>query len=133
MSCSDKFPDRTINILKVPGTSFTMADLPPVLAPEGLSRDRAVYLFKGIRQFCHEESRNMTCPEPHLSLNVHQSLRRRFHPDIPFTKLTLLHCIWLCFLFYNFLLFTLFLEQVLYVQTPTVACCFNLELSNSAS
>ena len=64
MSCSNKFPDRTINILKVPGTSFTMADLPPVLEPEGLSRDRAAYLFKEIRQFCHEESRNITCPEP---------------------------------------------------------------------
>ena len=64
MSCSDKFPDRTINILKVPGTSFTIADLPPVLEPEGLSRDRAAYLFKEIRQFCHEESRNITCPEP---------------------------------------------------------------------
>ena len=64
MSCSDKFPDRTINILKVPGTSFTMADLPPVLEPESLSRDRAAYLFKEIRQFCHEERRNITCPEP---------------------------------------------------------------------
>ena len=64
MSCSDKFQDRTINILNVPGTSFTMSDLPLVLEPGGLSRDRSAYLLMEIQQFCHEESHNITCPEP---------------------------------------------------------------------
>ena len=55
-----------VDILK-PGvdvSSLNAADLPPVISPAGLSHKRAEYLSKQIRQYCHPESRDITCPTP---------------------------------------------------------------------
>ena len=54
----------TITQPNVDCSTITTGDLPPVLQPAGLSRDGAFYLFTKIRQHCHEESRDITCPEP---------------------------------------------------------------------
>jgi hypothetical protein len=43
--------------------SFT-DDLPPVVAPIGLSAQRQLYLYKCIRQFVAEESKDILCPNP---------------------------------------------------------------------
>ena len=64
MSCSDKYPDKTLNILRQQDPGFSTANLPPTLQPQGITPERALYLFKEIRQFCHSESRDITCPEP---------------------------------------------------------------------
>ena len=64
MSMSDTLPDKSFTILSSPASALKADSLPPVLQPGGLSQDRAQYLFKEIRQFCHEESRDITCPAP---------------------------------------------------------------------
>ena len=39
-------------------------DLPPLVAPRGLSAERQWYLYDRIRQFCPESCKNTTCPLP---------------------------------------------------------------------
>ena len=39
-------------------------DMPNVVVPKGLSIQRKWYLFDQIRQFCPDESKDITCPEP---------------------------------------------------------------------
>ena len=59
-----------VDILK-PGvdiSSLSATDLPPVIAPTGLSHKRAEYLYKQIRQHCHPENRDITCPAPEQPL-----------------------------------------------------------------
>ncbi len=38
--------------------------MPAAIQPDGLSRERQRYLFDKIREFCPEESRDITCPYP---------------------------------------------------------------------
>ena len=38
--------------------------LPSQITPKGLSNERQWYLFNKIREFCPEEARDLTCPEP---------------------------------------------------------------------
>lgn len=66
MSCSDTLQDKSLQLLMAPANSgqFSKTALPTVLPPGGMSHERALYLFKNIRQFCHAESRDITCPEP---------------------------------------------------------------------
>ena len=40
------------------------SDLPPIIAPIGLSRERQWYLYDKIREYCPEECKNLTCPLP---------------------------------------------------------------------
>ena len=42
----------------------TVADLPPVIMPCGLSADRQWYLYEKIRPYCDEQSADFTCPLP---------------------------------------------------------------------
>ena len=67
MSISDKHPDKTFRIISqhhLASNTWSSSALPPVLIPAGLSATRAQYLYQHIRQFCHEESRDVTCPKP---------------------------------------------------------------------
>ena len=65
MSCSDKYPDKTLNILRQQDPGFSTTNLPPTLQPQGITPERALYLFKEIRQFCHSEP--SVLPSPALS------------------------------------------------------------------
>lgn len=37
--------------------------LPPVITPKGISRDRAEYLYKEIREFCRAGTEDLVAPE----------------------------------------------------------------------
>ena len=50
------------NVLKTDKPS--QDDLPPLVAPQGLSAERQWYLYDKIRQFCPESCENTTCPLP---------------------------------------------------------------------
>ena len=39
-------------------------DMPPVIKPPGLSRERQAYLFEKIREFCPDYSKDIVCPNP---------------------------------------------------------------------
>ena len=39
-------------------------DKPPPITPQGLSLERQTYLYEKIREYCHEETRDMVCPAP---------------------------------------------------------------------
>ena len=41
-------------------------EYPSLVLPKGLSAERQWYLFDSIRQFCVEEDRDVTCPEPSI-------------------------------------------------------------------
>ena len=41
-------------------------EYPSLVLPKGLSVERQWYLFDSIRQFCAEEDRDVTCPEPSI-------------------------------------------------------------------
>ena len=58
--------NKVLTIMKpnVNCSAMTTGDLSPTLQPAGLSRDRALYLYTNIWQHCHEESHDITCPEP---------------------------------------------------------------------
>lgn len=45
-------------------------ELPPVVHPSGLSSERQWYLHDKIREYCAEESRDLTCPLPNLPRTV---------------------------------------------------------------
>ena len=66
MSDSTTMDDRTTTILKATAdiTSMNSATLPSVTEPAGMSRACAYYLYKQIRPHCHEENRDITCPDP---------------------------------------------------------------------
>ena len=53
-------PEKVSIIGKVPITS----ELPPVVKPRGLSQKRKEYLFTDIREFCTEETKDITAPDP---------------------------------------------------------------------
>ena len=42
------------------------SSLPSQITPKGLSNERQWYLFNKIREFCPEEARDLTCPEPNV-------------------------------------------------------------------
>ena len=64
-SQSTSLEDKCVTILKATADINTMSTtLPPVLKLAGMSRTRADYLFKQIRPHCHEENRDVTCPDP---------------------------------------------------------------------
>ena len=66
MSDSTAIDDRTTTILKATAdtTSMNSTTLPSVIEPAGMSRARANYLYKHIRPHCHEENRDIMCPDP---------------------------------------------------------------------
>ena len=66
MSGSSNLADKTISLVKSATNPnlFHRDSLPMTLPPAGKTRTRADYLFKQIRQHCHEENRDTTCPDP---------------------------------------------------------------------
>ena len=63
---STSLPNATVTLLKpnVPDNVLLASTLPAVLEPAGMSATRSDYLYKNIRQHCHEESQDITCPAP---------------------------------------------------------------------
>jgi hypothetical protein len=39
-------------------------DLPPIIKPTGLSKERKLYLYKQIREFVADIYQDLVCPEP---------------------------------------------------------------------
>ena len=70
MSDSTTMDDRTTTTLKATAdtTFMNSATLPSVIEPAGMSRARADYLYKQIRPHCHEENRDITCPDPNEAM-----------------------------------------------------------------
>ena len=90
---SDSKP-QTVNILAKDHASWRPRahDLPPQLHPPGLSRERRQYLFKKIREFCPEYSKDIVCPSPNSALINEPSsppcLSRTPHPPQPSATLS---------------------------------------------
>ena len=55
--------ERALNILKSERNVPEVGRLPPVINPIGLSRERAEYLFKEIREFCRPGTEDLVAPE----------------------------------------------------------------------
>lgn len=60
-------------------------DLPPEIKPPGLSRDRQVYLFEKIREFCPDKTKDIVCPDPRSQLpsSPHQHSPQSSPPPSP--------------------------------------------------
>ena len=41
-------------------------ELPPIVAPKGLSAERQWYLYENIRPFCPDSDKDITCPLPEV-------------------------------------------------------------------
>eukprot|EP00117_Sycon_ciliatum_P014441 scpid95674/ scgid14697/ len=66
LSGSSTLPDKTVNIIQ-PGIDpdcLASDHLPVTLKTAGISPQRAKYLHQQIRQHCHPESGDITCPAP---------------------------------------------------------------------
>ena len=85
MSSSDNLEDKCFKLLlpSIPTTTFSSDTLPLILQPEGMSNDRALYLYKNIRQFCHAENRDTTCPAPDIPEDLPQDLPEDLPQDVP--------------------------------------------------
>lgn len=59
-----KYCDSSPTTFKFMKSSPPTDGLPPILQPEGLSNARQEYLYDEIRQFCEEEYKDTTCPQP---------------------------------------------------------------------
>ena len=72
MSGSSDLADKTISLVKSTTNPnlFQCDSLPVILPPAGMTRARADHLFKQIRQHCHEENRDTTCPDPDAAAEV---------------------------------------------------------------
>ena len=55
--------EQAVNILKSERNIPERGRLPPVITPKGLSRERALYLFNEIREFCRPGTENLVAPE----------------------------------------------------------------------
>ena len=66
MSDSTTMDDRTTTVLKATAdtTSMKSTTLPSVIEPARMSGARADYWYKQIRPHCHEENRDIKCPDP---------------------------------------------------------------------
>ncbi|KAM9364293.1 uncharacterized protein KZ484_010563 isoform 2-T3 [Pholidichthys leucotaenia] len=62
-SDSDEVPETLLKDIH----NLPTPNLPPVIPPPGLPPARQWYLFEKIRQFCSEETMDVTCPKPAVS------------------------------------------------------------------
>ncbi|XP_066918891.1 uncharacterized protein [Clytia hemisphaerica] len=62
--CSKTFDDLPTKICIVEDFRKVSHDLPSVVEPKGFSRQRKEYLYTDIREFCTEETKNITAPDP---------------------------------------------------------------------
>ena len=56
-------PEKKITIMNSTWKP-TPQDLPPVILPAGLSRERQAYLYDKIREYCRPEVQDAVCPRP---------------------------------------------------------------------
>ena len=56
-------PEVEMKLLK-DNWSPSATDLPELIRPSGLTPSRQWYLYNKIREFCPDESKDITCPEP---------------------------------------------------------------------
>ena len=73
LSGSSTLENTTVTVLK-PGVDqslLTAENLLLVLEPAGLMHARTDYLYKQIRQHCHKQSRDITCPVPQQQERQH--------------------------------------------------------------
>ena len=53
--------ERAVNLLRN-GTTLEAGGLPPTISPSGISRERAEYLYKEIREFCRDGTEDLVAP-----------------------------------------------------------------------
>lgn len=53
--------ERAVNLLRN-GTTLETGGLPPTISPSGISRERAEYLYKEIREFCRDGTEDLVAP-----------------------------------------------------------------------
>ncbi|KAK6186745.1 hypothetical protein SNE40_006023 [Patella caerulea] len=61
--CSDSENVTRFQLLKDP-ENLPPVNLPPVIQPPGLDQKRQTYLYDQIRDFCDDESKDISCPKP---------------------------------------------------------------------
>ena len=66
ISCNDT--EKEIKLLKTPWQP-TLANMPNIIPPPGLTLERQWYLFNKIREFCPDESKDLVCPKPSVPLS----------------------------------------------------------------
>jgi len=54
--------ERAINLLRCRGQHPTPGQLPAIISPEGLSRERMQYLYREIREFCRDGTEDLVAP-----------------------------------------------------------------------
>ena len=80
LSQSDTLEERNFKILSSDPVVLSATNLPPIIQPAGLSTDRAKYLYEQIRPYCHQESRDITCPAPAGLSTAASSLEAEMQP-----------------------------------------------------
>ena len=54
--------EKAINLLRCRSQHPTPGQLPAIITPEGLSRERKEYLYREIREFCHAGTEDLVAP-----------------------------------------------------------------------
>ena len=63
--CSNKLDDKSERVSIIEDISVPITkDLPKIVEAKGLSKKRKEYLFTDIREFCSEETKDLTAPDP---------------------------------------------------------------------
>lgn len=63
--CSKKLGDTPVRV-SILGNIPVTNELPPVVPPRGFIRKRKEYLYTDIREFCTEETKDLTAPDPDI-------------------------------------------------------------------
>ena len=64
VTCLKTFDDTPVRVRVVEDIAAITRNLPEVIPPKGLSRNRKEYLFTDIREFCTNETKDITAPDP---------------------------------------------------------------------
>ena len=62
--CSKTLRGETVRIPIIENISAVTDELPAVVPPRGFTRQRKEYLYTDIREFCTEETKDLTAPDP---------------------------------------------------------------------
>lgn len=54
--------EKAINLLRNRNQLPQPGQLPEIVSPQGISRERAEYLYKEIREFCRDGTENLVAP-----------------------------------------------------------------------
>ena len=64
VTCTKNLDDDPVRICVVENVDEVRTNLPDIVPPKGFSKKRKEYLFTDIREFCTEETKDITAPDP---------------------------------------------------------------------